>query len=176
MDLAIAPFSTDDLASVVKWRTDADVNRYIRAGLRTLESVRGWYDDYFSTGENLLFAIRLEGDLIGYCTIEHTDSDNRKCEIAIVVGEKSHWQKGIGQATVWLLLDKVFSEFEMHRVQAIIYEDNVASINCFTRAGFQLEGRLRQAKRIGEEYGDVLVYGLLRPEWTAANAASKQRL
>jgi len=173
-DLTIAPFPDDDLASMVKWRTDPDVNKYIRAGLRTLEAVRKWYDEYFSAAENLLFAIRLEGNLIGYCTIEHIDRDNRKCEVGIVIGEKTHWRKGIGKAALRLLLDRVFSELQMHRVEAIIYEDNAASVNCFTRVGFQFEGRLRQAKRIGGKYGDVLVYGLLRPEWTAPSAASNR--
>jgi RimJ/RimL family protein N-acetyltransferase len=104
--------------------------------------------------------------LIGYCTIEHIDCHNHKCEVGIVIGEKDYWHKGIGSAVIRELLKRAFTALHMHRVEAVIHADNVASIRCFTRAGFQRDGTLRDAKYRHGRYVDLLVYSLLDSEWS----------
>ena len=161
----IFDFPEEDLASIVKWRNDPDVNKYLRPNYRTLEDVQEWYRGYFSSGGNRLFGIRAADELIGYCTIEAIEKANNKCEVGIAIGEKAYWRKGIGSAVIRQLLKIAFTDLQMHRVEAVVQGDNVASARCFSRAGFQLDGTLRDSKLRNCEYVDLLVYSILDTEW-----------
>ena len=163
--ISILDFREASLPLIVKWRNDGDVNKYLRQGYRALEEVREWYHDYFSSRENTLFAIRADAVLIGYCTIEAVERSNNRCEVGIVIGEKAHWRKGIGSMVIRELLKTAFTDLRMHRVEAVIQADNVASVRCFSRIGFQLDGRLRDAKWRDGRYVDLLVYSILDEKW-----------
>jgi RimJ/RimL family protein N-acetyltransferase len=165
MDITITAFPEEKLAAIAKWRSDGEVHRYLRHGYTTLGEVSTWYRDYFSTEANCLLGILVDNQLIGYCTIEHIDHENHKCEVGIVIGEKDYWYKGIGSAVIRELLKRAFTALHLHRVEAVIHADNVASIHCFARAGFQCDGTLRDAKYRDGRYVDLLVYSLLDSEW-----------
>ena len=82
------------------------------------------------------------------------------------IDEKDYWHKGIGSAVIRELLKRAFTELHLHRVEAVIHADNVASIRCFARAGFQRDGTLRDAKYRDGRYVDLLVYSILDSEWS----------
>ena len=63
------------------------------------------------------------------------------------------------------LLRRAFVDLRMHRVEAVIQSDNVASTKLFEAVGFHLDGRLRDAKRRDNHYVDLLVYSILESEW-----------
>jgi len=165
MIISITDFAENELPAIAKWRGDCDVSKYIRRGYKTLEEVGKWYREYFTSGANYLFGVLVDEKLIGYCTIEHIDPDNNKCELGIVIGEKDYWEKGIGGNVIGELLRRAFNGLHMHRVEAVIHGDNIASIKCFSRAGFHLDGRLRGAKYRDGRYVDLLLFSILDIEW-----------
>ena len=165
MSITITAFPEEELSAIAKWRSDGDVNRYIRRGYTTLGEVRKWYREYFSSEANRLLGILVDDQLIGYCTIEHINLNDKKCEVGALNGEKDYWHKGIGSAVVREILKRAFTELGIHRVEAVIHADNVASIHCFARAGFHLDGTLRDAKYRNGKYIDLLLYSLLDSEW-----------
>jgi RimJ/RimL family protein N-acetyltransferase len=164
-NIEISDFSIEDLPAIVNWRNDSDVNKYLRHGFRTLEEVQKWHREYFSSESNRLLAIYYKNKPIGYCTIEGIDHHNKKCEVAIVIGEKEHWHKGIGTMTIRKLTEMAFSKLHMHRIFAVINKGNSASVKCFSNAGFQYEGKLREAKYVNGRYRDLLLYSILDHEW-----------
>jgi hypothetical protein len=142
MDITITAFPEEKLAAIAKWRSDGEVHRYLRHGYTTLGEVSTWYRDYFSTEANCLLGILVDNQLIGY-----------------------YRHKGIGSAVIRELLKRAFTALHLHRVEAVIHADNVVSIHCFARAGFQCDGTLRDAKYRDGRYVDLLVYSLLDSEW-----------
>ena len=168
-NISVVDFPEEGLSAIVKWRNDGEVNKYLRPGYGTLEEVRDWYHGYFSSCGNQLLAIKADDNLIGYCTIEGVDRANNKCEVGIVLGERAYWGKGIGSSVIRELLQRAFTDLRMHRVEAVMHEDNIASVRCFTRVGFLLDGRLRDAKFRDGRYVDLLVYSILHEEWEGAH-------
>jgi RimJ/RimL family protein N-acetyltransferase len=164
MDLKLLAFPENKLPSIAKWRSDNDVNKYIRSGYKNLEEVRKWDYEYFTTNENHLFGIILNNQWIGYCTIEHVNNNDKKCEIGIVIGEKIYWNQGMGGLVIKELLNIAICELGMHRVEAIIRDGNEPSIHCFTRMGFRLDGILRGAKYINGNYIDLRIWVILENE------------
>jgi ribosomal-protein-alanine N-acetyltransferase len=69
------------------------------------------------------------------------------------------------------LLRYCFEDLGMHRIEATIVPDNVAGIRFAESLGFQQEsGILRDRLRVGAEYRDIVMYGLLHATWQAEAA------
>ena len=164
-NIRITESSELDLHLISRWRSDPRINAFIRPGMRTLEEVRRWYRDYFPSKTNKLYMISYNDSPIGYFTIEGIDRVNRKCEFGIVIGESDFHNKGIGSSVVKMMLEKAFHEMDMHRILAVINEENVSSYRCFANAGFTIEGRHREARIINGGYKDVLLFSILEHEW-----------
>ena len=65
------------------------------------------------------------------------------------------------------LVDHAFSSLGLNRVEIRAAPENRRSRAIADRLGFQLEGTLRQAQRIGDQYLDNAVYSMLAEEWPA---------
>jgi ribosomal-protein-serine acetyltransferase len=69
--------------------------------------------------------------------------------------------KGVVTAAVGALVDDSFQRWQLTRVEIRADVDNRASCAVAERLGFQLEGVLRQAYRVGDRYSDDAVYSLI---------------
>jgi RimJ/RimL family protein N-acetyltransferase len=65
------------------------------------------------------------------------------------------------------MLNYAFNELGLHRLSAMVTEDNSGATRFVERHGFQLEVRRRQAVLRDNQRWDMLLYGLLRSEWDA---------
>ena len=166
-DITLDEFPPDRLAAIVHWRNDPAVNRYLRQGILTLETVQAWYTQYFSRAEHQLFAVYADKALIGYGTLSHIDPTHRSGEIGMVIGEKQYWNQGLGALAVTCLTTLALTRYHLHRVYAIIQGGNIASRRCFAKVGFQHEGRLRDARYVNGAFIDLHYYAILAHEWTS---------
>jgi RimJ/RimL family protein N-acetyltransferase len=71
---------------------------------------------------------------------------------------------GRGTEAVGLFCAWAFGVLNLRRVQLSVFANNPRAIRAYEKAGFQLEGRRRQARFWDGEYHDVLEMGLLRDE------------
>jgi RimJ/RimL family protein N-acetyltransferase len=89
-------------------------------------------------------------------------------------GEIGYWLapdyrgRGLMPRAIRVFADYAFRELELHKLTATTYPFNPSSSRALEKAGFTLEGRLRQhtRSRNGGEYYDTLVYGLVLSDWT----------
>ena len=65
--------------------------------------------------------------------------------------EKKLWGKGIGSQAAKLFLPEVFSRYQINKMGAFTYADNLSSIEALKKAGF------REVERFEEE-GRMSVY------------------
>ncbi|CAM2010391.1 GNAT family N-acetyltransferase [Acanthopleuribacter pedis] len=75
--------------------------------------------------------------------------------------------KGIAYEASQAVLDAVFGQSNLHKMSARCVDANKASSRILEKMGMQREGVLRQEALADGERRDLLVYGLLRPEWEA---------
>jgi ribosomal-protein-serine acetyltransferase len=88
------------------------------------------------------------------------DEANRSAAIGYWVDEASEG-KGVVSVAVAAILDEGFERWGLMRVEIRADVRNRPSCAIAERLGFQLEGVLRQAYRVGESYSDDAVYSML---------------
>ncbi len=97
--------------------------------------------------------------------VNYHDGHIRSRRVAIgYIIDPAHQRQGIATEAVSAMLAFCFGELGLHRVQAFIHPDNVASCRLVEKLGFRREGLLRDNLRVGEEWRDDLLYALLETE------------
>jgi RimJ/RimL family protein N-acetyltransferase len=84
----------------------------------------------------------------------------------IIVGDPALRNIGIGTATLVQLLRICFNELRLHRVQLFVDEDNSSAIACYKKAGFKIEGLMRDATKIDDGYVSWHSMSILEEEWS----------
>jgi diamine N-acetyltransferase len=79
--------------------------------------------------------------------------------------------EGIGRRAIVLLLARAFTDHHAHRVWLDVMPHNLRAVRLYTSVGFQQEGLLRDALRVGERFESLIVMSMLETEWPAASVA-----
>jgi len=110
------------------------------------------------------FAIEVDGEAAGGIGI-HTRSDvlADTAELGYWLSE-SYWGQGYASEALKAIVAYAFQTFNYHRLEAYHFGWNPASGRVLEKAGFRLEGCLRERFRKNGAYTDGFMYGLLREE------------
>ena len=160
----LRPLRKADLAEIDRWRNDEEVTRHLARPEMTFAEIEAWFAALQRTPDQA-YAIVVDGEFAGYAVLEQVDDHNRKCEAGIIIGERRRRGQGIGREVARRLATIAFTRLGMHRILAVASARNPASIACFRAAGFQEEGRLREANLRDGEYVDLVLLSLLEQEW-----------
>ena len=132
----------------------------------SVEQTQAHFDNLAKQDDLVRFAIEVDAELIGDCSLHDIDRHNRTCDVGIAIG-RPHWSQGYGQEALRLLVDYAFKHFNMHRVGLEVIADEPRAVTAYRKVGFVEEGRLRKRDWMNGEYHDVLVMSILDEEWTA---------
>lgn len=105
--------------------------------------------------------------LIGVAFIDRIQPQNRQCRVGITIGEAEYRGRGYGRATLSMLLNYLFLETGMHRINAEAFEFNTAWQCLLEGAGFRQEGCLRAYLNRDGKFWDKRTYALLDTEFKA---------
>ena len=117
------------------------------------------------------FFIRFAPDdaFIGTAKLDGISRHTRSAWDGIMIGDRRYHGRGLAPQVYRVLLAYAFETLGLRRVSGGCNEKNIPMVKTFQRLGYTLEGRLRQADRIGGEYSDHLYFGILREEFGALN-------
>lgn len=112
------------------------------------------------------FLVRtLEDDrLIGFIDLE-VIWWHRNAWVGIGLGEPEFWGKGYGTDAMRLGLRYAFNELNLRRVSLDVFEYNERAQRSYLKAGFVVEGRIREDIHRNGRRWDVIHMGILREEW-----------
>ena len=157
-----------DLPELRDWRN----SHYIRAYTREFRPLnilnqKNWFESLLTDRSNIMFAIEKKEDeaVVGCCGLTYINWKEGHGEISIYIGDQNWQEKGYATDALQLLLKYGFCELRLHRIYAIIFGYNEASIKFFEKNRFKLEGRHREARFWDGKFHDELVYGILEDEY-----------
>ncbi len=111
------------------------------------------------------FALEKRGKVVGYCEISDHRRRYNSAMLSRVIISARYRKKDLGKFMVKQAMQYAFGDLKLHRLGLGVYVSNKSAIRCYTKAGFVLEGTLRQVVKVGNSYWNYLRMSVLRKEW-----------
>lgn len=128
----------------------------------TQDAAEAWVQA--QAGDKLAWIIAHEGALIGNIRLHSVNYADLNARLAIGVLDESKLGQGLGSEAIRLLATHAFEEMGLHRLSLRVLSFNTRAIAAYAKVGFVEEGRERQSARIGGEWHDDVIMGLLATE------------
>ncbi|HWS50532.1 MAG TPA: GNAT family protein [Microbacterium sp.] len=100
------------------------------------------------------------GEYIGEVVLNELDDDHAAMNFRIAL-LADHLGQGLGTEATGLVLDHAFTALGLHRVSLEVYAFNPRAQRSYEKAGFIVEGRLRDVLRWDDEWVDAIVMSVL---------------
>jgi RimJ/RimL family protein N-acetyltransferase len=165
----------DDLPTIARWNQDAGFARMFEANPAAPKpptALEPWLEGHSRSDTGYLFGVRLLGgdELLGFVELESILWPHRHTWVSIAIGDAANQGQGYGAEALGLALQFAFQELNLHRVQLTVFSYNQRAIALYEKLGFRREGTFREhIERDGTRF-DMYLYGMLRPEWLAAQS------
>lgn len=105
--------------------------------------------------------------VIGWCGFHTWYTEHNRAEIGYFLNDDLHKQKGYMSEVLPVVLAYGFEQMNLHRVEALLDDNNVGSKRLLQKNGFVYEGCLREHYYVDGVPDDSVIYGLLKHEFKA---------
>jgi RimJ/RimL family protein N-acetyltransferase len=164
----LRPPEKTDAPIITPWYNDQDVLRF----MGTIRPTSVASEEAFIAALNANpmeptfgIVVRETDRLIGVAGLSRTDVRHRHAMFGIGIGDKSAWGKGYGTEATRLIVAYAFETLNLNRVWLMVFEYNQRGVRAYEKAGFRVEGRLRQDCFREGRYWDTIYMAILREEW-----------
>jgi RimJ/RimL family protein N-acetyltransferase len=164
-----AATSDKDAETLASWSGDTEFQRLLDSDPARPMSVKKVKEDLEEEPkpDQFGFLIRTLADdrLIGFVGLGGVSGSNGDAWLGIGIGDRAYWGKGYGTDAVRVILRYAFTELNLHRVTLGVFDYNTRAIRSYEKAGFVVEGRMRQELARDGRRWDAIYMGILRDEW-----------
>jgi ribosomal-protein-serine acetyltransferase len=143
-----------------KWMPEWDVQKSLDDCRKVIKSSL----EQLAANSGFGLGIWWQGRLAGIIGAGLIDWENHSAMVGYWLGE-SYQGKGLMTGACRAVVDYLFSEFKLHRIEIRCATNNPKSCAIPKRLGFSKEGVLRQAQAFDDRFLDLDVYGLLAEDW-----------
>lgn len=171
-NLLIRPISVNEINQrYVGWLNNPEINQFleVRHNPQTIESTVGYINGLRSKKGCEMFAIltKKEQIHIGNITITHYNPNRQRYAVfGMMIGDSKAKDMGLGGQAMVLLMEYLFSDPAIIRVECGAIADNQKSWKTIELLGLKREGILRNRSILASgKITDIYLYGLLREEW-----------
>lgn len=177
----LRPFRAVDLPAMAECIADPQVRKFTGSVQSTAEAtgataevdqhLRDWYLSRNDQDDRLDLAVvaRTTGQCVGEVVLNEVDFDNARCNLRILIGPHGR-DRGLGSEAIRMVVDHGFDVLGLHRISLDVFDFNARAQRAYEKAGFVLEGRLREEFRFDGEWYDSILMSMLYDDWVAARA------
>jgi RimJ/RimL family protein N-acetyltransferase len=166
----LAPLHPEQAACFYEWLRDPEVIEYSLSTFQTLQTtaqIDRWFAATLQQQNCLNLGIYTEqtNTLIGYAGFSGISTTNHSGEYFIFIGEKAFWGQGVGTAVTKQVVSLGFTHLHLNRIMLTVSEANAGGLKAYAKAGFCVEGRLREACCRRGVFHDKIVMSMLKSDW-----------
>ena len=167
MEFTLRKLILDDAEDLAKAANNPNVSRYLRNVFPypyLLEDAVDFINFATANEDELIYGIIIDGKACGcVCARMRGDVYAKSCELGYWLSEQ-FWGKGLMTLVVKEFCYFLFENYDIHRIDAEVFADNVASRRVLEKAGFELEGLYRQKVYKDGRFMDEAVYAIIRDD------------
>lgn len=156
-----------------RWFMDQDVCRHNRHGKFSAndDALRAFLAAANTDGRIDWAIHHDEAGHVGNVSLSELSFIDRSADFGILIGDRSHNGRGVGQRAGRALFMHAFSKLNLERIACGTAATNLGMIRLAAKLGMIQEGRRRAARYLDGEWVDVLEFGLLRSEFRLSDVA-----
>lgn len=173
MAIKLEKFNYDDIPQLISWIPNKEFLLQWAGPSYTLELLEKQLQsdiDIMLQDEpkSMMFNAKVieSNESVGHIQLLWIDKVNMSARIGrVLVGKEEYRNKGIGLEMINATLNIAFNELNLHRVDLGVFDFNLSAIECYKKAGFIVEGSLRECRKMNEEYWSMLNMSILENEY-----------
>jgi RimJ/RimL family protein N-acetyltransferase len=160
----LVPLGRGHLARTRAWANDPELMRLMgRSQPVTKAEHDVWFDGLSRRKDCAYFALETAAaQHVGNVWLWAIDTRHRKAELRIVIGETEARGQGHGVSAIDQMCRYAFGHLDLHRIYAYVLAINPMARRAFERAGFGVEGTLREDRWTGERFVDACLLARLK--------------
>ena len=169
--LILRPFVMEDAEAMYRnWASDPEVTKFLSwptyQSVDTACEILDIWTKQYSDNTFYQWAIELKeiGEVIGSISVVNFDERVDMVEIGFCIG-KAFWGHGIMTEAFLAVIDFLFGEVNVQRIEAGHDPNNPASGAVQRKCGLKYEGTLRRSIRSNQGITDKVVLAILKEEW-----------
>ncbi len=132
----------------------------MEATIRLIENLRMNY--YDNRGIRWAIEHRATGAFLGTCGFHNWNLMSRRAEIGYEIS-KEYWGQGYCTEALREMRTFGLDAMNLHRVEALIYPENIGSQRVLEKLDFRREGLLEGYAYFRNTYQDLVMYGWINP-------------
>ena len=170
--LRLRPVVQDDARRMCAWMRDRHVG--LNLGLRsrpTLAKTYAWIAKTGHADTACALAIEADGRHVGNIIFDRMDRYLSTVRLSMYIGAASSRLRGLGTQALQLGLKHAFEKLRVRKVWLVVHCENAPAIRAYLKAGFTIEGVLRDEFRLGRRRLSVFYMGILRREFMSRRQA-----
>ena len=167
--LTLRPFTMNDAGDVFEYASDPEWGRYLvnipqPFTFKEAEEFVERFSNLASWHKVPMFAIALNGKVIGEIYLNDLDTKNKRAELGYSLS-RSCWGKGLTPEAAHAVIKWAFQTYDLNKIYSTCDPRNERSLRVLEKLGLKQEGLLRSHINWQGEVRDVAYYGILRDEW-----------
>lgn len=163
MEFELRAWSINDLDSLIKHANNIKIAKNMTDQFPypyTVAKGKAFIEHVSSLKPINIFAIDVDGQAVGAIGLHpQSDIQRRNAELGYWLAE-SFWGKGIMTHAIRRMLQYGFKTFDINRIFARPFGENIGSQKALEKAGFILEARFEKTFFKNDEFVDELVYAV----------------
>jgi RimJ/RimL family protein N-acetyltransferase len=121
-----------------------------------------------SSKPSMTFVVEADGTAVGSAVLFGFDTFVRHAEAGISLVPEARG-RGIGTVAIGQLVEFGFVRCNLHRIHLQAIASNAGAIRAYEKAGFVVEGRLREHAWVRGAHEDIVLMGILRSQASHAD-------
>jgi len=169
MNITLRPTMLTDLPDIMGWVNDPDITHYFaKMGHVTLDQEKAYLEKMLASEKDRLFTILVDGEYAGQCSINEIYWPATNGRLFMVLTKKFQ-KRHLSNDVLKALLQQAFERLKLHKVWLIVREDNERSQLIYQRAGFSVEGVLRDENFVNDRYYTMIRMAILDRQYRQWN-------
>jgi ribosomal-protein-alanine N-acetyltransferase len=165
----LRPWNIKDAKELAEIANNRKISNNLRDGLPypyTRKDAINWLNIILpENNPPRFFAILVDNEIVGNIGLtKKKDIYRKNIEIGYFLSEK-HWGKGIATRAIKAATSYAFNTFDIIRVFAESFSDNMGSRRALEKAGFRLEATLTKNIIKNNDIKDSCIYSVLKENW-----------
>jgi len=179
-DINLKTFKVDTDRLYLKVFTDSDVtqkyvdalndptvmglteSRYSKDPMTVKKAIE--YAKWANQDNSIFFGIfEKSGNHIGNIRLHTISEHNRRAELGIMIFDKNQWGKGLATEALMGITNFAFTDLGLHKVEAEYYATNYPSQRLFEKAGYSIEGIIKDHFVVDGSYVNAVRIGKINP-------------